>query len=169
MLSYIYEKEKGMKNMTEILGLEKLNATLNAFAEKFDCTVAPDTDFFCYLGQNKVTYALVVAEKNTNAFMRRVRHLYPDVKADVFLWSFLHEIGHIETCDDLDDDEWKNVIAIKERELTHEEYFELPDEYAATEWAANYMRQHEKEIAQFWCSVQQNIMDIYLQNGLVLE
>lgn len=155
--------------MVKILGLEKLNKTLNTFAEQFECTVAPDTDFFCYLAENKITYALAVSEKSNRAFMSRVRRLYPDIKADVFLWSFLHEIGHIETADDLTDNEWQEVLAAKNCELSHEEYFELLDEYLATDWAANYMRKHEKEVAKFWCSVQQNIMDIYALNGLVLE
>lgn len=155
--------------MAEILGLEKLNKTLNDFAEQFECSVTPDTDFFCYLAENRVTYALAVSEYGNKVFMNRVRRLYPDITADVFLWSFLHEIGHIETADDLSDREWRMILMLKEHELSHEEYFELPDEYAATEWAANYMRKHEKEVAKFWCAVQQDIMDIYMLNGLVLE
>ena len=153
----------------KLLGLEELTKTLSVFAEQFNCTVTPDIDFFCYFAENRVTYALVTSEKSNNAFMNRVRSLYPDINADVFLWSFLHEIGHIETGDEISEPEWKRISEIKSTELTHEVYFELPDEYLATEWAACYMRQHPEEISTFWTAVQHDIMEVYRLNGLVLE
>ena len=99
--------------------------------------------------------------------MSRVNRLYPDIHADEFLWSFLHEVGHIETINTLDDDElYFSKTQKKNENITNEVYYELPDEFAATEWAANYMRENTEKVAKFWNEVQSVIMDIYKINNI---
>ena len=153
--------------MVKIKGVAQLDKILDKFLEEFECTAELGPDFCCYTASNRIVYSLVVPERNSQTFMARVNRLYPDIHADEFLWSFLHEVGHIETIDDLDDDElYFSETQKKNENITNEVYYELPDEFAATEWAANYMRAHADKVAAFWKEAQQAILDIYSLNGI---
>ena len=153
--------------MQKIVGIDKLTNTLDKFLEEFECTSIVDTNFYCLITSKVIAVSLVVTEKNSSSFMSRVNRLYPDIHADEFLWSFLHEVGHIETIDTLDDDElYFSETQKKNVNITNEVYYELPDEFAATEWAANYMRENTKKVAKFWSEVQSVIMNIYKINNI---
>ena len=111
---------------------------------------------------------MVVAETHSQSFMDRVERLYPDVKADEFLWGLLHEIGHIETIDDFDDDEIAEFHLIKDvPNISDEEYYEVPDEFEATDWAANFMRENEALVDSFWAKVQPEIQRFYEVNNII--
>ena len=153
--------------MQKIDGMDKLTNVLDKFLEEFECTSIVDTNFYCLTVSNVIAVSLVVSEKNSSSFMSRVNRLYPDIHADEFLWSFLHEVGHIETINTLDDDElYFSKTQKKNENITNEVYYELPDEFAATEWAANYMRENTEKVAKFWNEVQSVIMDIYKINNI---
>lgn len=153
--------------MQKIVGMDKLTNVLDKFLEEFKCTSIIDTNFYCLITSNVIAVSLVVSEKNSSSFMSRVNRLYPDIHADEFLWSFLHEVGHIETINTLDDDElYFSKTQKKNENITNEVYYELPDEFAATEWAANYMRENTEKVAKFWNEVQSVIMDIYKINNI---
>ena len=153
--------------MQKIVGIDKLTDVLDKFLEEFECTSIIDTNFYCLITSNVIAVSLVVSEKNSSSFMSRVNRLYPDIHADEFLWSFLHEVGHIETINTLDDDElYFSKTQKKNENITNEVYYELPDEFAATEWAANYMRENTEKVAKFWNEVQSVIMDIYKINNI---
>ena len=154
--------------MAKILGLDELNKVLNDFLVDFECTAYADTDFYCVTATNEIAYALVVTESCSKSFMKRVEKLYPDVHADEFLWSFLHEVGHVETVDELTEEEEKYCMYQKEQHPTNEEYYELLDEYLATEWAANYMRKNATDIKDFWKKIQTAILNIYTLNNVVV-
>ena len=153
--------------MSSIKGIVKLNNTLNKFTKKFDCIAIPDTDFYCITTRNLVAYSFLTPVRCSKSFMSRVRRLYPDIQADEFLWSFLHEIGHLETDDELTEEEFAYIDSFDFDTISDEDYYELPNEYLATQWAADYMRQHPAEIAKFWKKVQKQIMYIYRINGLI--
>lgn len=153
--------------MQKIVGTEKLISVLDKFLEEFECTSVVDTEFYCLTISNVIAVSLVVSEEHSSTFMSRVNRLYPDIHADEFLWSFLHEVGHIETIDILDDNELDFSEDQKANEnITDEDYYELPDEFAATEWAANYMRKNTEKVAKFWNEVQSVIMNIYKINNI---
>ena len=153
--------------MQKIDGMDKLTNVLDKFLEEFECTSIVDTNFYCLIASKVIAVSLVVTEKNSSSFMSRVNRLYPDIHADEFLWSFLHEVGHIKTIDTLDDDElYFSKTQKKNENITNEVYYELPDEFAATEWAANYMRENTEKVAKFWNEVQSVIMNIYQINNI---
>ena len=96
--------------MKKILIAHQLNVIsniLNDFLEPFECTAYADTDFAYYMQSNKISYALVITDKHEKTFMNFVTKLFPNIKADPFLWSFLHELGHHETADDFEDEEYE--------------------------------------------------------------
>ena len=68
------------------------------------------------------------------------------------LWSILHELGHHFTADEIDLDDKLDLFEQREQlfamqeHLTDEEmnnaYFNLADEWEATEWAIAYIKKH---------------------------
>ena len=140
---------------------DQITNIINNFLVPFDCVAEPGVDFAYYPGSNTITYSLVVINNFAESFTHFAESLHP-VKADIFLWSLFHELGHHETEDDFDeeDDEeyWKQV---KQCNKDAEKYYRLPQEYAATDWAGEYMETHEAEVAQFWNELAPAIQEVY--------
>ena len=57
--------------------------------------------------------------------------------------------------------------AIKRYQKEYQKYFDLPDEYEATMWAINYMRNNVEKVAKFWNELQAAIMSFYKLNKVV--
>ena len=63
--------------------------------------------------------------------------------ADRF-WTILHEIGHYETDGEMDDEEvddfaYATLVNFVDNSYANQLYFNLPREYAATEWAIEWI------------------------------
>ena len=122
--------------------LDDIINIVNNFTRKFDCEAFPDTDFWVDIYTNEVHFALVCSENSEKEFMESVYRCNPKVKMDIFLWSLLHEIFHVETFDDLTQEEidysedTKDLI--KRGLVDHREYYNLPIEQLATESAVKY-------------------------------
>lgn len=167
--------------MSGLYGVDKINSILNSFLEEWECTVSLDSDFAYYHSSNLITYSVVIADNfGDKLFMSLVNKLCPEIKGDIFLWSLLHELGHHETIDDLEDDEIAYCQDEKER-ITRElekcmdaetgariasQYYVLPDEYAATAWAADFVRHNVKKVEQLWNELQPAIMEFYSLNNI---
>lgn len=75
---------------------------------------------------------------------------------NVFIMSILHEVGHAMTVDKFSTKHWNDEFAKKEKiseEMTKEnffeknqEYFLMPTEKAATDWAVDYYNNNKDEI-----------------------
>ena len=93
-------------------------------------------------------------------FMRHLREVHNCRWADEFsvmLWTILHEVGHAETEDDYDDDEYeeclkaKALVAMipvevaKDRPDLQDIYFNTCEEWCATEWAIDYIKSHKRQ------------------------
>lgn len=159
MLQYVNELEKSVQDFVDVIcdtyEYPRLHAALG-------------TDFMYRDDAAEVRFAAVVANSFSESFMARVNRLYPDIAAPEFLWSLLHEIGHAMTGDELDADEleesWKGKTTVG---LTAEEYYELPDEFWATDWAARCMRENGDMIGSYWIIVQEELMNFYKKNGVM--
>lgn len=156
-------------------GINKINDIINEFLEPFELTAELGTDFDYSFLEDKIHYALVVGDTSSNLFLKDAEARFPDVHADVFLWSLLHEIGHSETLDDLDDGVEELCMEIKRELNEHQDwsteirytiYFNCPDEKAATDWAGEYLTTHFKEISLFWNKLQKAIKDFYQLNSI---
>ena len=153
-------------------GLSKITKLLNDFVKTIDeeLSIEEDSDFAYYPLSNKITYSLVVSEKNNADFMRSVEFFNPRVKCDIFLWSILHEIGHHETIDELSDTDLADSELIKffvsNGCVSEELYYECPDERAATGWAVQYAESHAAILAKFWEELQKAIMRFYKLNHI---
>ena len=133
-------------------------------------SIEEDSDFAYYPLSNRITYSLVVSEKDSTDFMRSVEFFKPKVKCDIFLWSILHEIGHHETIDELSDADLADSEIIKffvfNGCVSEELYYECPDERAATGWAVQYAESHTDILAKFWEELQKAIMRFYKLNHI---
>ena len=138
--------------------------TLNEFLEDYDCEVKQDKEFAYYPAVSQITFALEVPTVFDETFMKFVTERHPDIKADVFLWSFLHEVGHHETEDDFDDDEWECYMRSIFSCNDDMEYYNLPIEAAATDWAADFMRTHSSETKILWEKLQPEILAYHKEN-----
>ena len=147
--------------LNQIKSLQNITNILNTFLEPFDCNCFAGTDFAYYTASNTISYAFVVLDESADSFLKFTHSLFPNINANIFLWSFLHELGHHETEDDFEDEEWKkyrkDIIKCK----TDEEYYNLPIEYAATYWAGEYLTNHMNEIRDLWSKLIPAIKDFY--------
>lgn len=142
-----------------------INEYLQEFLDRneFDCDVELGTDFAYWYSKSLITYTLAITDKQGESFVAFAESLFPDIKADVFLWSFLHELGHHETLDDFDGVAHfvYHQIVNSDIPMSANYYYNLPIEKAATEWAGEFMRNNTDEVYRLWQKVQPVIKKIY--------
>jgi hypothetical protein len=106
--------------------------------------------------------------------------MWEEVTIDTFLLSLLHEVGHAETWDDLEDediaysDDMKvfiqeelaaGVTEVRRREL-YFEYFNLPDELAATTRAIEYIKNNAIQLVFDWEIISRAIIEFFKTNDI---
>jgi len=149
--------------------LDKITNILNEYLQKFDCVAKSDSNFAYISSTNEIHYALILADRYEKTFMAFVNKLFPYIKADPFLWSLYHEIGHHETENDFEEWEEEEYRTKASSNITDEEYYNLPIEYAATAWAGEYMETHQNEINNLWDKLQPAIKDFFKQMNIEEE
>ena len=167
----------------ELKGINAINKILNEFLEEFEATADIGTDFCYWNTDSLINYALVISEEHNDYFMENFNRIAPDIKCDVFLASFLHELGHHETICLIEDADELYCRDIKyeisqELEKKHSEaeikalyqrYFDLPDEYEATMWAIEYIRKNSEKVAALWEKLQKAIIKFYEINRIEVD
>ena len=147
--------------MNVVMEAEPITKVLNDFLAPFECEARLGTDFAYYTDDSSITYALLVRDESEEAFQKFVEKLFPNIHAPIFLWSILHELGHHETEDEFEDDEWEDYMALTSMDISNEVYFELDIERAATVWAGEYIQSHVDEVAELWNKLQPAIKNFY--------
>lgn len=116
--------------------------------KSLDVKAVVGTEFQAYLGQNKIEYNF--GQTELEEFWEYVTMMYPDIKANIWTWVLLHEVGHLKTKQNINKALskyiWKNIDRFN---LPTKAYFYDPDEVIATNWAANYIKKHQKKIKKF--------------------
>ena len=118
------------------------------FCKKFGVKAKPDTEFQAYMGTNIIGYNFY--QNYLEEFWEYVQEMYPNIKANIWTWALLHEIGHLKT---------KQFVVrglstyieqkIEEEKIPTKMHYYDPDEIIATHWAAKYIKKHKKEIKKF--------------------
>lgn len=170
-------------NFDELKGFEIIDTIINNFTSKWGIDAEIGIDFAAWPREKRVSYALVVIEDEHKWFEDSISIIDPDITCDPFLSSILHEIGHIETFQSIDENDLEDCLStiadleyralsdISKEELheINKLYFEVPIEKKATEWAIQYMREHTKEVTQFWSILQPALLNFYLINEIDLK
>lgn len=132
----------------------ELTALLNEVAQKYDpeYTVDVSGDFMALLDENKICYSPIISEKGGEEFKQFIVKQRPICEIfSVFLLSFMHELGHLET------EMWIEDDTDERNEITDpEEYFNLYNERIATNWAILEVTDHLVE----FCELDRKIMRI---------
>lgn len=165
-----------------LIKVEELNRVVNGFTEKFGLRAELGEDFAYYPESEVVTYSLLINERADRTFSTFLRKNFPDIEADLFLWSLLHEVGHHMTIDQWEEneqdefDERKDRLSLLYREEvdgSEEEidnlfydYYKTPDEFEATSWAADYMRENPEEVEKFNCEMKDMLMHFFFLNDI---
>lgn len=171
------------KKNKELKGLKRVNRIINEYLKRFGITASLGLDFGAYIEDRHVEYAILVADPADKFFVPFVASLAPNLKADIFLTSLFHEVGHIYTQYDLSKADWdfgwdeKEDINKKIQECPEGDtqtvleqnfrYFNLPEEIAATKWAIRYMENYAEDVAEFWAELQPAILRFFRKNGLL--
>lgn len=170
----------------ELKGVEEVTAIINEFLEPYELTCKLGPDFAYHPSDNLITYAFTYVDIDAEGFMASVERLHPEVHADIFLWSLLHEIGHHETIDMMTDkenrycDRFKKKLNKRTEKINKrlakgkkvklsamaelEAYYDVLDEKLATEWAVEYANTHQEELAEFWEKLAPAIKNFYEVN-----
>lgn len=99
--------------------------------------------------EHKVFYPDNPDNYYAEGFMDIINRVYPEAKATEFTWSLLHELGHTQTWNYFTRKAWKRYEKTAPYIHDYEEYFRVPQERAATDWAANYIMNNPKKIKKF--------------------
>lgn len=165
--------------MKKIKGLKKLNQAVSAQLKPFGIASAFCRQMYAYhytTEQVEFTLQVTIADEWFNEFIKE-RFNY-DVKYP-FIIALLHEVGHHKANDEIDgaiadfcELEKKRITRAMQQVEDDEEkqkffewqYFNLPDEIMATQWAINYAKKHPKKIVRMWKAIEPVIIDLYRKN-----
>lgn len=153
-------KERKVSLMESIIEtFAPVTALIQDFVSSFDeeYTVEMGEEFAANLNEDIVYYSIIYAENGGRAFYENFVKRFPKCDGmSLMMLSILHEIGHLETEWDMVDD-----TAVRARirgEKDNERYFNLHNEFIATEWAGNWATSHMEE-AKAW---DKKIMNTYM-------
>lgn len=158
----------------------KMEKEINEYLENwlhnndFDCSVRMGTDFSFWTDEDVIQYALVITDHHMNLFEKVVEELGINYICDNFILSFFHELGHFETIWEIDDDVYeesqRRKLNLESRSVytdaDYVEYYHLPEEIVATEWAVNYINNNPNKIAEFWGGLQPLLLTFYTVNQI---
>lgn len=140
--------------------IKKINNVINTFIktsinEEYQAFMG--SNFCAHLDDNKIEWTLLYADEDGKAFYDNFVSRFPIAnKLGLFTVSVLHEIGHFETEDEIEDD-----TDLRNLELTNEEYFNLFNERIATEWAGNWIMENTNLATAFDREVYNAIFEMY--------
>lgn len=166
--------------MAKVKGLKKLNKAISAQLKPFGISkaVCSGTSEACYFFSNaSVLFPLIEDTVGDKCLLDFVENRF-DYKCNFpFVFFLLHEVGHHKANDYIQDDilefclnekdriEYELSLADEEETIClHNQYFNLPDEIMATQWAVNYMRKHPKKVEKMWRKCEKAFHNFYEKN-----
>ena len=173
------DKRKRCVVMAKLKGLKRVNSIINEFLNQFGLTAQLEPEFSYWRDDFHIGYSLAVVNAADKYFLPFCEHIDNRVKADIFLVSLMHEVGHHFTQFSFSDETWEQNNEVKEHISVvlgkcpnkaakwNNVYFNLETEKAATAWGLNYLATHSEEVAEFWAELQPAIMRFYRKNGLL--
>lgn len=116
---------------------ETLTAIVREFVQSFDeeYDVRFGSDFMALLDEDVVVYTIAMGDTCAGTFRKNFLERFPACEClSVFTMSILHEIGHLETEWDMEED----TALRNDSKITDEQYYALHNEWIATQWAGEW-------------------------------
>lgn len=122
----------------------KINNIITDFIQTIDedYTSRVGSDFCALIGDEIIEWSLICSEKSATSFYNHFVSLFPQAKEfNLFTLSILHEVGHLETVNEMVDD-------VTERNTIKdcENYYNLHNEKIATTWAGYWIEDNYKQV-----------------------
>lgn len=162
-----------------VKGLKKLNSVITKQLKGFGISKAVCSDDFSYWCIEEEVHYKLTQTIEDEWFMEFIEETFGYAPTNPFIMSLLHEVGHHITIDivededmDFSEDEKERIseemqTADAERTKALEwEYFNLPDEIVATEWAVDYAVNHTEELEDMWQEILKALAEFYERNGV---
>ena len=168
----------------ELQGKTKLNEAISKELKPFGISEAVLSDEYAYdFASETVSFKIFENGMEDKFFTDFIRERFDYECPFPFVLSILHEIGHHKANDEIEGAIYDFCIAEKERIATAIEsciswddvqfyeyqYFNLPDEIMATQWAVNYAKKHPKKIKVMWENMKKALYKFYEENGIFDE
>lgn len=131
--------------MTDLVGVEKLEKIVRCITSFVDeeYTAFLGVDSMADVEKLSIYFSITVIEREDELFMEDVYSREGDLPIlSNLLWSILHEIGHLETRDEMEDDsaerqDISDLSYVSPDEASHK-YHQLYNEVIATDWAVTF-------------------------------
>lgn len=159
----------------------KINKAVSAQLSPFGISKAILSNEYSYdFEDESITYKLTENEFEDKLFVDFIKERFGYKSKYHFIISLLHEVGHHKANDEIEGAIYEFCIAEKERisnainnsdnpkeiKKLEYQYFNLPDEIMATQWAVNWARKHPKKIEKMWAKLTKALLEFYEDNGL---
>lgn len=169
-----------------IKGKKKLNKAILAEVAPFGIQSAKLSNEYAYYYEDEsISYKLdcgAVEDEWFNEFLEERFGYECKNSAESFVLSILHEVGHHKANDEIEgaildfcntekeriDREMQDADSEQSKALEWQ-YFNLPDEIMATQWAVNYAKEHPRKIKKMMERIRASLMEFYMANGLTDE
>ena len=161
-------------------GIEEMNEFFENFFfelgyEGIECFLAPE--FAYYVGTNEISYSLIENSISDKAFSEYLSIKYPDApQISMFVFSFLHELGHYLTLPSISKKKWRKwhkkkkmlekTVVNSDTDLFNLQlaYCNLPDERIATQKAIELLIENYEYLKQFETRALKIIHNFYEKN-----
>lgn len=140
----------------KLKGVRKLESKVNKFLAPFNLKSKLGEDFAYFFDSELVQFSVELVNEIDEEYIDFIKNEFDYNVPNMFLFSFLHEVGHHMTADELEEKDFEEDDALKfeiseniNTDNFHEyalKYFHCPTEYLANKWAIDYYRKHEKEV-----------------------
>ena len=157
--------------------LDLLNKKLEEFFSEYgiELTFRVSEEFAYFYDKDVVNYSLTTLGKQALYFKKFFYKLDNRIKdIDIFMLSILHEVGHSQTLNNIDDVLYEQEQRVKEtldgsKKADNYIYFGLPSEMAATLWAIDFIIENSEKLSVLWTELQNHIMQFYKDNGVEID
>lgn len=165
----------------KLKGVKKLNKKMTKALSAFDVKVKMGKDFAYYCAKSTITFPILEYHSFGNdCLIEFIKDRFDFAKLDTFTTILLHEVGHHMANDEMDGavgqfcwDEKERIEKeleecanddLEAQKRLHYQYYNLPEELMATQWAANYIKENLQEVNKLISDCQDAIYEFYAKN-----
>ena len=169
--------------MAKVKGTKALNKAISTELVPFGISKAVCSDEYAYhFDDEHITFKLTEGTTEDLWFTEFIKERFNYEVRYPFVMSLLHEVGHHKANDEIDGMIYDFCMTEKERisaemetadaeksKVLEWQYYNLPDEIMATQWAVAYAKKHPKKVKKMWAKMQSALMEFYKKNGVLDE